>query len=373
MGGPGAFGDVAKEYGAALNGAALFDRSHQGKLEAAGKDAPAFLHNLCTNDVNSLALGGGCEAYFCDHRAKVLAHAFIYHVRSGGRHSFWLDVTPGFHDKVLQHLDKHLISEAVELADQTETFAQIHLAGPNAKAVLEKALGASLPELDEFMHMERTFGSTATCHVRRHDPLGVPGFDIVCRNERAAGVWRLLQSAGAQPAGEAAHETLRIEAGTPVYGVDIGEDRFVMEVARAPRAVSYSKGCYLGQEPIVMARDRAGFVNRAFLGVKVLEGGPLPAGTKLFRDAAEVARQSSSCRRSERPWHRLHPPRTPGPGLRLDAETPEASGRLRCCRFPGPFPWRQDSTLWTRTQERNAPVATGFRSVGLTRDRNPVP
>jgi tRNA-modifying protein YgfZ len=334
---PAHFGDTATEYRAALEGAALFDRSHHGKIEVAGKDAPAFLHNLCTNDINGLPLGGGCEAYFCDHRAKVLAQAFVFHVLSAGRHAFWLDITPGFNDKLLKHLDKHLISEAVELADETEKFAQLHLAGPRAKSVIESALGERIPDLDEFMHMERTFGFTATCHVRRHDPHGAPGYDLVCRNERAAGVWRMLQAAGAVPAGEVAFETLRIEAGTPVYGVDIGEDRFVMEVARALRAVSYSKGCYLGQEPIVMARDRAGFVNRAFLGVKGLEGGPLPAGTKLFRDAAEVGLVTSS----------VQSPRLNAPlalayirrghqdsGLRLEADTPDGQRPVEVLPFP---------------------------------------
>jgi glycine cleavage system aminomethyltransferase T len=334
---PQHFGDSAKEYRAALDGAAVFDRSSAGKLEVAGKDAPSFLHNLCTNDINGLPLGGGCEAYFCDHRAKVLAHAFIYHVLTAGRHAFWLDVTAGFNEKALQHLDKHLISEAVELVDQTEQFAQMHLAGPRAKSILEAALGEPLPNLDEFQHMERTFGSTATCHIRRHDPLGVPGFDIICLNGRAAGVWRMLQSAGAVPAGEAAFEILRVEAGTPVYGVDIGVDRFVMEVARALRAVSYAKGCFLGQEPIVMARDRAGFVNRAFLGVKVLQGGTLPAGTKLSRDGAEVGLVTSS----------VHSPRlnaplalayirrgNQDPGLRLDAGTADGKLPVEVLPFP---------------------------------------
>ena len=334
---PAHLGDAATEYRAALEGAALFDRSHQGKIEVAGKDAPAFLHNLCTNDINGLPLGGGCEAYFCDHRAKVLAHAFVYHVLSGGRHAFWLDVTPGFNEKLLQHLDKHLISEAVELADQTEHFAQMHLAGPRAKLILESAHGERLPDLDEFLHMERTFGTSATCHIRRHDPLGVPGYDLVCRNERAAGVRRMLQSAGAMPAGEVAFETLRIEAATPVYGVDIGEDRFVMEVARAPRAVSYSKGCYLGQEPIVMARDRAGFVNRAFLGVKVLEGGPLPAATKLFHDAAEVGLVTSSVQslRLNAPLALAYIRRGhQDPGRRLEADTPAGRRPVEVLPFP---------------------------------------
>jgi tRNA-modifying protein YgfZ len=78
-----------------------------------------------------------------------------------------------------------------------------------------------------------------------------------------------------------------------IFGIDIGDDRFVMEAARALRAVSYNKGCYLGQEPIVMARDRAGFVNRAQMCVKS-SGSPIPAGTKLFRDALEVGLTTSS-------------------------------------------------------------------------------
>ena len=286
--------NVPPGYHAALDGAALFDLSATGKLEVGGKDAPAFLHNLCTNDVNNLPLGGGCEAYFCDSRAKVLAHTVIYHILSGGNHAFWLDVTPGYAAKLFAHLDKHLISEAVVLTDQTEHFAQLHLAGPRAKATLEAVLAEAVPDLAEFQHMERTVGATATCHVRRRDPLGVPGYDIVCRTERAEGVRRMIEAAGGTPGDAEAFELLRVEAGTPVYGIDIGEDRFVMEVPRALRAVSYSKGCYLGQEPIVMSRDRAGFVNRAFLGVKVLDGGPLAPGTKLFRDATEVGLVTSS-------------------------------------------------------------------------------
>jgi folate-binding protein YgfZ len=147
----------------------------------------------------------------------------------------------------------------------------------------------------------------------------------------------MLHAAGAAPAGEATFETLRVEAGTPIYGVDIGEDRFVMEVARALRAVSYTKGCYLGQEPIVMARDRAGFVNRAFRGVKVLEGGPLPAGAKLFRDAAEVGVVTSSLQspRLGAPLALAYIRRgNQDPGTRLEAETPEGRRAVEVLPFP---------------------------------------
>ena len=326
---PEHFGNWLGEYRAAVESAAVFDTSSAAKLELTGPEAPMFLGNLSTNDTKNLPLGGGCEAYFCDRTAKVQFQTWIYHILlSDKRHAMWIETTPGRNAELVKYLDRFLISEQVEIADVTDRSAQMHLAGPQAKTVLEKALGEALPDLPEFAHMERTFGSNATCNIRRRDPLGATGFDIVCRNEVAEGVWRMLAAAGAKPAGTQAWETLRIEAGTPVFGTDIDANRFVMEVGNAARAVSYAKGCYLGQEPIVMARDRAGHVNRAFSGLKVLDGGPLPFGTKLFRDAQEVGVVTSSC----------HSPRVGIPvalaylrwkhldaGTRMEAET--VSGR----------------------------------------------
>lgn len=283
------------EYQHARESAALFDVSDRGKLELTGPDAPNFLHNLCTNDVVNLPLGAGCEAFFTNAKAKVVAHALIYHVRiAGGRDALWLDVVPSQASSLLQHLDRFLISEQVEMADRTADFAQFHLAGPRAKAVLERALGESIPDLGPLEHMERTVGPNATCHIRRHDPLGLPGYDIVCLKARAADVGQQLTAAGAAPAGRNTYEVLRVEAGTPVYGADIDENRFVVEVGRTG-AISYSKGCYLGQEPIVMARDRAGHVNRMFRGLRLRDGQPLAVGAKLFApDGKEVGVVTSS-------------------------------------------------------------------------------
>ncbi len=275
------------DYDAAISACALFDKSDAGKLVLTGPDAPMFLGNLSTNDIKNLPLGGGCEAYFCDSRAKVQFQTWIYRVLIAGEHAMWVETTPGRNEALAKYLDRYLISERVEIADVTAEYTQFHLCGPTAKAVLEKALGESLPDLPEFANLERPLGS-----IRRRDPLGLPGYDIVCAKERAEAVREIIDAV----AGSAeTYETLRIEAGTPLFGPDIDENRFVMEVGNAARAVSYSKGCFLGQEPIVMARDRAGHVNRAFLGMKVLDGGPLPAGTKLFREGQEVGQVTSSC------------------------------------------------------------------------------
>lgn len=334
---PADFGNPGAEYRAAETGAALFDTSHAAKLELTGPDAPQFLHNISTNDIKSLPLGGGCEAYFCDARARALFVAWVYHVRlADARNALWVETTPGRGEALLRHLDRFLIAEAVEMSDVTARFAQLHVAGPNAKAVLEAALGDELPDLAEFLHMERTFGAHSTCSIRRRSPLGVPGYDLVCLNERAEGVWRMLTAAGATPAGLTAYETLRVEAGTPVYGVDIDETRFVMEVGNAPRAVSYAKGCFPGQEPIVMARDRAGRVNRSFLGLKSL-GGDVSAGSKLAKDGQEVGLVTSAARSP-----RLGTPLALGyvhwkhvaPGTRLDAETPTGVQPVEVIGYP---------------------------------------
>src|SRR5262249_13117372 len=95
------------DYQNAITGAVFFDRSTRGKLEVSGKDAPSFLHNLCTNDILNMPLGAGCEAFFCTTRAKVVAHALTYHVRlANGQNAFWIDTAAGGNEKLAAHLNR---------------------------------------------------------------------------------------------------------------------------------------------------------------------------------------------------------------------------------------------------------------------------
>lgn len=268
-------------YRASRERAAIFDISVAGKLLVAGPEAPAFLHNLSTNDIKTLPLGGGCLAYFCDRTAKTLGQARVYHVMHNGKHAFMLETAAGLAEALLKHLDRHLISEAVEFANLTANYAQFHLAGPSASDVLANAIGEGVPDLKEFQHMERDIAGVP-CSIRRNDPLGLPGFDILFPVSRKEVVAAAL---AAETGTREVFETLRVEAMTPVYGKDIDEKRFVMEIGDALKAVSYAKGCYLGQEPIVMSRDRTGFVNRA---MKLVTGPIVPASAKLLRDGVEV-------------------------------------------------------------------------------------
>ncbi len=276
------------EYELARQKAALFDVSERGKIELTGADAVKFLHNLCTNDILNLPVGAGCEAFLCTVKAKAVAHLLVYRAPE----SLWLDTAPGTAEKVWKHLDHYLISEQVEIADRTGDFAQFHVAGPEADAVLHRAADGPVA-LSGHQHMLLSIGDGEPCFVRRNDALGLPGFDVLCPVKQTEGVWRCLTDAGAGAAHAETYHILRVEAGTPLFGVDIDEDRFVVEVGRITQAICYTKGCYLGQEPIVMARDR-GHVNRAFRGLQMPGDSPLAAGTKLLRDGAEVGQVTSS-------------------------------------------------------------------------------
>jgi folate-binding protein YgfZ len=280
---PGGYGDPAAEYEAARTGCALFDLSHRGKLEATGAEAARFLHNLTTADVLGLPAGAGREAFVLTAKARVVVYFYLFHLKAAsGASVFWLDLPPGAAEKTLRHLDFYRISERVEFADRTAEFAQVHAAGPRARAALEAAVGP-LPPLQDLQ--------AAATEVRRRDVLGVPGFDVLCPPGAAAALWRRLTEAGARPAGRVAFEALRVEAGAPAFGADVDEETFAPEVGRTRQAISYTKGCYLGQEPVVMARDR-GHINRLLLGLRV-SGDAAPHRGPVFRDAKEVGRVTS--------------------------------------------------------------------------------
>jgi folate-binding protein YgfZ len=289
---PHDFGDSNQEYEQACQAAALFDVSHHGKVELAGPEADGFLQNLCTNDVVKLRDGYGCEAFLTTNQAKTVAYLLTYRHQSGTEGTaFWLDAGPGMGDKVAKHLDRYLISEQVVITDRTLEFGQVHLAGPRAREVLERALLGESPPLVELQHTKANVGGTAI-FIRGHSPLGLPGYDILVSRDDAAALWQTLFESGAIPAGIETYHALRVEAGTPQYGIDIDETNLPQEVGRVDQSISFTKGCYIGQETIARIRTY-GHVNRSLVGL-ILEGqGTEPSGTKLFRDGKEAGHLTS--------------------------------------------------------------------------------
>jgi aminomethyltransferase len=290
---PEHFGEPAAEYAAACEAAVLFDRSHSGKIEATGPEASRFLHNLCTNDVAKLEPGTGCAAYLTTGQAKIVASALIFRPPLPvGKETYQLDVGPGMGPKVVSHLDRHLISERLELADRTLEYAQVHLAGPVAAGILAQAFGKTIDLPAQLTNRAEMLGSIA-CQVRRNDALGLPGFDIVWPAAAGETVWSALLQAGARPAGMHTYHVLRVEAGTPQYNLDIDETNLPQEVGRIEYTISFTKGCYIGQETVARIRTY-GHVNRSLCGLLVAGDTLAPHGAKIIRNGQEVGTIGSS-------------------------------------------------------------------------------
>jgi folate-binding protein YgfZ len=286
------FGDPRGEYEAARSTAALFDVSPRGKIEAEGTDAVVFLHNISTADVKGLPAGSGWEVFFCTATAKVVGHGWVYRAAPDGkRERLWLDVDDGQGEKLFRHLDHYIIGEDVTLTDHTAELAQMHLAGPDAARLLREVLSGITAESVPGSFVVAEVPGKARVQVRYTRPLGWESFELLCPGETAGELWQRLVGAGARPTGREAWEVLRIEAGLPVFGIDIDDSTFAPETGRM-EAISYQKGCYLGQEPIVMARDR-GVVQRTLMGLLVGDE-PATAGSLLYRDNKEVGRVTSS-------------------------------------------------------------------------------
>jgi glycine cleavage system T protein len=334
------YGDGVAEYHHARQDAALFDVSHHCKIEVSGADAASFLHNLCTNEVKNLPAGAGCEAFLTTGQAKIVAFVVIYHaLDSQAHHVFFLDAGPGMAEKVLVHLDRYLISEQVELVDRTHDFAMVHVAGPRARQALERARGESIPELVELQHTTLTIAG-ADRQVRRHQPLGLLGYDLLCERDHAAAVWSALLAAGARPAGLQAYDTLRIEAGTPVYGRDIDDSNLPQEVARVEQTISFTKGCYIGQETVARIRTY-GHVNRSLVGLKLAGEAPASSGAKLLHMGKEVGHVTSSVvsPRLRQPIALAYVRRgsqEPGTILELEVNTARQSAEVVSLPFTGP-------------------------------------
>jgi folate-binding protein YgfZ len=280
-------GQRSAEWTAARNSAALFDISDRAAVELSGPDAVPFLHNLCTNDIKSLRPGRGCEFFLTTNKARIVGHGFAHRLMPADPVKLHLDLDPGSGAKVAAHCNHFIVSEQVEVVDLTGKTVQFHLCGPAAAAILAIAV-PTVPALEPLQHAELN-----GLRIVRHDRLGLPGFDLVCSQADAELVRPRLIGAGAVQGSSVAFNILRIEAGVPLDGIDIDADRFVVEVNRIKQAISYAKGCYLGQEPIVMARDR-GHANRALLGLKVDGAEPLPTGTKVLSNGEEVGHTASS-------------------------------------------------------------------------------
>ncbi|OLC42904.1 MAG: hypothetical protein AUH43_21645 [Acidobacteria bacterium 13_1_40CM_65_14] len=286
--------DSAAAYDAARHRAAFIDRSDRARIVVSGADRASYLQGLLTNDVVALQAGEGCYAAYLTPQGRMIADLYVYELGD----VMLLTMDRGVKEAVLTKLDQFIFSEDVQLGDVTDTFAQIGVVGPDAAATVARLLtGASaetLTALPEHANLRAHWNGDPVIVTRIADT-GEAGYDVFVDRAKADAFASAATSAGAVQLDDQTAEAIRIEAGVPRFRRDMDEETIPLEAGIESRAISFSKGCYVGQEVIIRVLHRGhGRVARKLVGL-VVDGDQPPASGAIVRSGdREIGHVTSS-------------------------------------------------------------------------------
>ena len=284
------FTDSAAENRAVRNACGLFDFSFRAKFRMKGRDHAKFLQRLVSNDVKKLTPGQGTYATLLDAHGHIVVDMRLY----CSQDCFLVDTDSDLHEKAILAFKRYIIADQVEI-EPLDLYA-LGFQGPRAKGLLEKTLHIDLPAMEEFDHFAANYAGFPI-RVVRATSSGEEGYEVWVNAAGMEAVWGA--ACGQAPTydmlacGCEALETLRIEAGIPRYGPELGEDVIPLE-AGLGNALSFNKGCYIGQEIVERARSR-GHVNWKLVGLIAGAEPPPEPGDKASAEGREVAEITSAC------------------------------------------------------------------------------
>lgn len=272
---------LTRGYQGLREGAAWMDLSARGKIRVLGEDRARLLHAMTTQDVKSLIPGHGAYAFFLNAQGRILGDANVFCRED----CFLLDTEPETRQKLFDHIDRYVIADDVTLEDATGEMATIAIEGPRAAAILER-LGAPVPEVE---YATRAWSGMT---VARLSSTGAAGFFVFLQPAKKSDLIAAIAAEGIADATPDEARTVRIEHGRPRYGEEITERYLVQETAQL-QAVSFTKGCYLGQEIVERVRSRAQ-IHRVLKRIELDSAETPAAGGKLksadgLSDAGEIA------------------------------------------------------------------------------------
>ena len=257
---PSDFGDWRREYEFARHNVALIDKNYRAYLAFAGPDRIRYLNAILTNNIKDLREGEGVVSLLLNPQGRIQAEIETY---AEAERLFSVSFAM-IREKLIEALDRYIIMDDVTLADESARFGTLALEGPAATAVVKELTGVELVALPELGFRDATVASIP-CRVVRRSPSGVSGAEFLCQQSDLAALWGELRKAasahGGGPMGCTALNALRLESGIPWFGYDFGEKQIPHEAALENSHISYTKGCYTGQEIVERVRSR-GQVNR---------------------------------------------------------------------------------------------------------------
>jgi folate-binding protein YgfZ len=286
---------ISEGYTAAAEGAGLVPRGDRGRIVVSGADRASYLQGLLTNDIAALRPGLGCYAAYLTAQGRMIADLWVYEL--GG--TILLSLSRDVKDTVLAKLDQFIFSEDVQLGDVSDTFGAVAVIGPAAGALVQRALdpgdaAAAIPALAEHGNLRAAFHAEPVIVLRVTD-LGLPGYELLIDRHHLDGLADVLRSGGAIDLDAETADAFRIEAGIPKFHQDMDEETIPLEAGIEDRAISLTKGCYVGQEVIIRVLHRGhGRVAEKLVGL-VIEGEPVPPPKTVVKSGdREVGRVTSS-------------------------------------------------------------------------------
>lgn len=283
------YGDALGEYAALHESAGVLDFSFRSRICLVGNDRARFLHGQITNDVKKLRAGEGCYAAITTAKGKMESDLNLFCLAD----ELLLDFEPGLTEKISARLEKFLVADDVQIVDAAPHYGLLSVQGPKSAEVI-RALNL-FPEIPakEFGSVKISDATLGEIFLTNHPRLRSQGFDLfVPTNSLAAVADKLIAASkniGGRACGWNAFEICRIENGIPRFGADMHETNLPQECGIETRAVSFNKGCYIGQEVINRIQSFAR-VNRELRRLKIADESPaLPArGEKIFSGDKEV-------------------------------------------------------------------------------------
>ena len=277
------YADVESEYAALRQSAVVVDRSHRTRMSFEGDRRIDTITGLVTNDVGALQPGTGQYAAALTPRGKIIADIRIFARET----ELLVDVPARASAGWTAMIRKFVNPRTTRYVDRTEALADIGVFGPGARIIVAALTGLSadaLGSLAPYGSLTGKLGDHSVFVVRAPD-IGLDGYDILVPSDARATVWHRTIELGAIPLGMAAWDIARIEAGRPEWGIDIDESTIPQEANFDElHAISYTKGCYTGQETVARVHFR-GHVNRHLRGLVYSGATPIPRGAELVGEA----------------------------------------------------------------------------------------
>ncbi|HTQ98034.1 MAG TPA: glycine cleavage T C-terminal barrel domain-containing protein [Candidatus Acidoferrum sp.] len=282
---PDSFGDWEKEHRYFRESAALVDKNYRAYLEFTGPDRGRYLNALLTGDIKGLMENQGVISLFLNPQGHIQAEIETYMYGEA-----LLCVTFAMiREKLIPALDKYIIMDDVTLTDRTEELATLGVEGPKTAELVRQVSGVELGEMQELESRVANAGGVE-CRVTKRSVGGLTSAEFLFARGKAEEVWSFLKEAvervGGGAAGFKALNAVRLESGVPWFGYDFGEKQIPHEAGLQESHISYTKGCYTGQEIVERVRSR-GQVNRARVSLQ-FEGAPPATGAVLTADGKEM-------------------------------------------------------------------------------------